>query len=93
MRTWEIKAAIDTAAAATVRIIFIISIRAHYYSDHLSKADAPPPQGGEDLRLLAPHLHRLGIPSLFPFFPKCRWPGSYFVELVRSEGPRSAKAG
>ena len=65
--TWEIEAAVNTAAAATVRIIVITSICAHYYSDHLSKADTPPPRGGEDFQLLAPHLHKwdhLSLPFL-----------------------------
>ena len=93
VRTWEIEAAVDTVAAATVRIIASISISAHYYSDHLSHTDAPPPRGGEDFWLLAPHLHKLEIISLFPSFPLIWCPRSYFMGWVNLEEPRSAESG
>ena len=91
VRTWELEAAVDTVAAATVRIIAIISICAHYYSDHLSHTDAPSSWGGEDFRLLAPHLHKLEITSLFPSFPLIWCPRSYFMGLVSSEGTQVSR--
>lgn len=56
--------------AATVIVIInhcITSSCACYNYDPLSNTATPPPQGGEGLRLLAPYLHRLGIPSVFLF--------------------------
>lgn len=84
--------------AAAVIIILIISSCPRCNYDPLSNAATPSPPGGEGLRLLAPHLHRLETFCLPFSFLKWRWPTSYGVgeegtPILRQDKPAGRSMG